>query len=848
MEIFVSTTEAVDYVTLESKEIYRTNRTIQEGETDYYKFKIDEEDVDIIVRLYVLDGDADLYVIEPNDDDAVNDEPSSSLYDWMSEHSNGNDVVFISRGEIKDIGEDVVGKYFLVAVEGYAAHGSEYEIEFETVSANRTLSEKHQIALGNIFDACCDLEDSDSCKFWKEGSEYAGQGKTIDLCHFNANVCDADGNLEEFDARRIFQFNKANDDLLCAFPLEDLKSLMQPSMKRFQMSGIYSNGGYREIFSNITLSNVAAVLQSSSSNNNTLEHFELTSLGITGSMHENLTVGDCTKFPTNLKILNLQDNMITGTLAKCLFEKVSFVNVQYNLISGSLPEIDDVDSKIEYFNAEYNGIEGSLPQSLVSGNFAKKLTYFNCRYCELNGALPLQWNNTRLRVLLLTSNEFSGTIPTALATDSPTLKTLHLDGNAFTGEIPKGLLDDEARISITLANNLLSGDGIPDALFEGDSTKTPGKNLEWLDVSNNSALTGNIKQWLQVLENLRYLIIKDNSFSGNLPQKTTNWPALIQFSASNNEFIGSMPDSNCFGATFREPPEHVGNGYYIPHYVDVRNNKLSGVAPLWTADYQDSPIQYAYITGNVFDCDIPSELSDLNLDCREIDGSVRIDGGVNTEGIAGNDQEVNNSTSTSKDSGSNWLGEKNSARRIVVIGFACFLALNLCYCLYRSVVKPWIDHIRDVRRDRALGGRFWELEEEFQEINNNRETLRNTYSRGMDVENNNNNNNNNNSNNNDNAVLTPYTQYVVNNSLREERDGEDLNIASASSSPRSSRSTSIGFTRSRLTSEQRRADEEAARRIRNLEMAERVVRVETVSPPRSVHTSFRGADGISYIQ
>jgi hypothetical protein len=221
---------------------------------------------------------------------------------------------------------------------------------------------------------------------------------------------------------------------------------------------------------------------------------------------------------------------------------------------------------------------------------------------------------------------------------------------------------------------------------------------------------------------------------------------------------------------------------------------------------------------------------------------------VNTEGIAGNDQEVNNSTSTSKDSGSNWLGEKNSARRIVVIGFACFLALNLCYCLYRSVVKPWIDHIRDVRRDRALGGRFWELEEEFQEINNNRETLRNTYSRGMDVENNNNNNNNNNSNNNDNAVLTPYTQYVVNNSLREERDGEDLNIASASSSPGSSRSTSIGFTRSRLTSEQRRADEEAARRIRNLEMAERVVRVETVSPPRSVHTSFRGADGISYIQ
>merc|ERR1712010_314167 len=47
----------------------------------------------------------------------------------------------------------------------------------------------------------------------------------------------------------------------------------------------------------------------------------------------------------------------------------------------------------------------------------------------------------------------------------------------------------------------------------------------------------------------------------------------------------------------------------------------------------------------------------------------------------------------------------------------CFLGVTIMYWIYKGIIKQWFNHMRDVRRDRALGGRFWELEEEYQEYN-----------------------------------------------------------------------------------------------------------------------------------
>ena len=144
----------------------------------------------------------------------------------------------------------------------------------------------------------------------------------------------------------------------------------------------------------------------------------------------------------------------------------------------------------------------------------------------------------------------------------------------------------------------------------------------------------------------------------------------------------------------------------------MRNNLLTGQAPSWVGEYKGSKIQFARITGNIFDCEIPSELEYLNLDCREENGSIRYALNKNDE-VAGNGEAAN----IEKEDSAGWLGRKGSARRVVVIGFMVFLCITLMYWIYVGIIRQWLKHMQDVRRDRALGGRFWELEEEYQEYN-----------------------------------------------------------------------------------------------------------------------------------
>jgi len=143
---------------------YVSQNVLDQGESAYFKFTIPSDDVDVRIRLSVYDGDADVYALNPSSSDDV--VPSSGKYDYRSEHAHADDVIFISRYDVADVrekvfnGESLVGKYFLVAVEGWAAHGSKYAIKFETFTNARSLSEAHKTALGDIFDACCSSSES----------------------------------------------------------------------------------------------------------------------------------------------------------------------------------------------------------------------------------------------------------------------------------------------------------------------------------------------------------------------------------------------------------------------------------------------------------------------------------------------------------------------------------------------------------------------------------------------------------------------------------------------------------------------------------------------------------------
>jgi uncharacterized membrane protein YgcG len=231
---------------------------------------------------------------------------------------------------------------------------------------------------------------------------------------------------------------------------------------------------------------------------------------------------------------------------------------------------------------------------------------------------------------------------------------------------------------------------------------------------------------------------------------------------------------------------------------------------------------------------------------------------VNDDGVAGTEGTTNGEN---KNGYVSWFGEKNSARRVVVIGFLVFLSVTIMYWIYKGVIKQWIDHMRDVRRDRALGGRFWELEEEYQEYNRaimasrqmadvNNRSNEDVELAGMPSE------------------LTPYTQYVVNNNAaraasvaaqptspsdannNNNNNNNTINnqnpfIDSSSQSEvdgSESETSSPGGTRRGGSRNGRQRLSERARR--NLMLAERVQEMDSSSPPRSLESSFRGRDGL----
>ena len=839
--LVVSTvSSAIDFTELTSSEPkYASPTVLDRGDTEYFNFTIPSgDDVDVRVRLSVYSGDADVYVLKPDDDDDIL--PSSDAYDFHSEHARGDDVIFISRYVLKELrentfnGESLAGKYFRVAVEGWAAHGSEYAIEFEAFTNPRSLSDRHKTALGVIFDECCSSEES-LCKKWRKGDAHAGSGKELDLCHFDGNICDEDGNLEEFDARQLFEFNREQTEDNCEFPSDALKKLMTPSMRRFQMTGFYQEGSYKNIFKEVTLANVADIFEASKSANK-LEHFDMAELGVTGRLDVHLGV-ECDKLPLSLHTMNIQGNRITGTIKKCMLEKLHVLIVQDNDLTGALPELDDPEnSNVTVLNANENELEGALPASLVNGNFAKNLTHLALSKNKLSGELPDEWDVPKLRALYMEHNLFTGELPATLGSNSPNLQIIRIGDNAFNGTIPKGLCDDEARAEVSLENNKLNSGGIPTSVYENDTTGnySSGKNLISLDVSNNT-LNGNIPVWIQQAPKLKYLNLQNNKLSGNLPQRDANWPSLIQFSARNNEFVGKMPDKLHFGATFRTKPTLIDNQYYIIHYADVRNNFLTGQAPSWVGEYKGSQIQFARITGNIFDCEIPSELEYLNLDCREENGSIRYAVNKNDE-VAGNGEAAN----IEKEDNVGWLGRKGSARRVVLIGFMVFLCITLMYWIYVGIIRQWLKHMQDVRRDRALGGRFWELEEEYQEYN--RAIME---SRQMATAN---------ENNSSYAELTPYVVNNNNTALAASAQTSSSTINNTNQNPfrdsspqqnhgdtSSDSESSPGHTRrGRSRNEHERLSERARR---NLMRAERVG-VESSSPSSSLDSSFRGRDGL----
>ncbi|KAA3467746.1 LRR receptor-like serine/threonine-protein kinase FLS2 isoform X2 [Gossypium australe] len=345
-------------------------------------------------------------------------------------------------------------------------------------------------------------------------------------------------------------------------------------------------------------------LPSSIGNMIRLRSLQLFNNSLTG--HIPITLG-------NLRYLNALDianNDLSSTLSS---SKSSFLSALVNcsdlaylsfarnpLISGYLPaSIGNLSAPLQYFDASSCNISGRIPGEIGNWN-PTSLEHLGLNGNQLEGILPLSLINCselvvlnvannnlsdtfphwlgmlpRLRVLILRSNRFHGSIQDSLTNFSfSKLQMVDLSHNDFTGLLPtkffqnlKALKEEvkyvyeeyfsysvnltikglELEFTKTVYMPTFTCIDLSNNGFHGEIPKVVGelRLLLALNLSHNS-LTGPIPPSFGNLAALESLDLSFNKLSGRIPSQLTNLTFLEVLRFWNNNLVGPIPQGKQF--------------------------------------------------------------------------------------------------------------------------------------------------------------------------------------------------------------------------------------------------------------------------------------------------------------
>ena len=208
---------------------------------------------------------------------------------------------------------------------------------------------------------------------------------------------------------------------------------------------------------------------------------------------------------------------------------------------------------------------------------------------SLTGLIPYAiFNSSKIEVIFLYLNYFSGHLPSSMGHLLPNLKSLYLWGNQLNGIIPNSISNASKLIDLQLGANYFSG-SIPNTL--GNL-----RHLEVLNLANNnftsesSTLELTFLSYLTKCINLTSIVVANNPLNGTLPISIGNFSTSLElFVAYNCSIKGIIPIgignlSNLVTLDL-EDNELVGSipttidGMMLLQGLHLQDNRLQGLIP-----------------------------------------------------------------------------------------------------------------------------------------------------------------------------------------------------------------------------------------------------------------------------
>ncbi|KAA8521607.1 hypothetical protein F0562_012280 [Nyssa sinensis] len=347
------------------------------------------------------------------------------------------------------------------------------------------------------------------------------------------------------------------------------------------------------------------------------------------------TVSSCLGNLTSLWVLDLSKNRLSGNISSLLISSLrslKFLSLSHNVFQ-SMASFSSFSnhSELEVFELVSNNNGLVVETENQTWVPAFQLKVFRLSNCTLNGdSIPsFLYHQHDLRVVDLSHNNLKGEFPTWLMENNTRLELLLLKNNSFTGYLHPLPLPPTNVAALDVSNNRFHGQ-IPSNI----SKLFP--NLKFLNVSKNS-FEGSIPSSFGDMRNLVFLDMSNNSFSGGIPKNLAlGCSSLRALKLSNNDLVGQMfPEVSNMTSLENlhldgnrltgKIPESLSNSSSLLS-LDLSYNNISGKLPGWIGNMNS--LEKLLMTENHLEGSIPADfcsldsLTDLDLSKNYLSGSI----------------------------------------------------------------------------------------------------------------------------------------------------------------------------------------------------------------------------------